>query len=140
MSKKVILYGSPTCAMVPPVRGVLQRAEVAFEYVDILQDAEARQRVLEINNGYASVPTLVFTDNSTLTEPSLSELKRKLGQLGYENGRSPTIIEIIQENLLMVFMSIVMLIFGIADGGNWVFLVLGGGLLLWIVVNGRIKG
>ena len=93
MSDKIILYGSPTCFMIAPVRGLLERAEVPFEYVDIMQDETAHQRVLEINYGNASVPTLVFGDGTTLTEPSLPELKRKLGQLGYDNGRSPTLLE-----------------------------------------------
>ncbi len=140
MSDKIILYGSPTCFMVAPVRGLLERAKVPFEYVDIMQDETARQRVLEINYGNASVPTLVFGDGTTLTEPSLPELKRKLGQLGYDNGRSPTLLEVIQENLLMVLMGVAMLVFGFVDGGNWVFLALGGALLLWTVVNGMMKG
>ena len=140
MSGKVILYGSPTCAMVAPVRGVLERAGVAFEYVDILQDEDGRQRVLAINKGYASVPTIVFGDESTLTEPSLSELKRKLRKLGYDDGRSPTLSEVIQENWMMVLMSVMMLVFGIMDGGNWVFLVLGGLILVGIMVNGKMRG
>lgn len=139
MSEKVKLYGTPTCAMVAPVRGVLERAQMPFEYVNILQDEEARQRVLEINDGYASVPTIVFADGSTLTEPSLAILKRKLRQLGY-SGRAPTWLEVIQENLLMVLMSLGMILFGIIDGGNWVFLALGTLLLLGTVINGRIKG
>jgi mycoredoxin len=139
MSDKVILYGSPTCAMVAPVRGVLERAAVEFEYVDIMRDEAARQQVLAINGGNASVPTLVFTDGSSLTEPSLSQLKRKLGKLGYADGRSPTLLEVIRENLLMVLMGVALLMFGVVDGGNWVFLLLGGGLLLWTVVNGMVK-
>jgi mycoredoxin len=140
MSEKVILYGSPTCAMVPPVRGVLERAGVAFAYVDILQDEDGRQRVLAINNGNASVPTIVFTDDSTLTEPSLSELKRKLGKLGYADGRSPTWLEAIQENLFLVLISVGMIIFSLVDGGNGVFLAVGGLILVGTVVSGKRRG
>ena len=140
MSDKIILYGSPTCFMVAPVRGLLERAEVPFEYVDIMRDETARQRVLEINSGNASVPTLVFGDGTTLTEPSLSELKQKLGQLGYDNGRSPTLLEVIQENWLILVMALAMLVFGVVDGGNWVFLLLGGLLVVGTVVNGKLRG
>jgi mycoredoxin len=139
MSDKVILYGSPTCAAVPLARGVLERAGVAFEYIDILQDENGRQRVLEINNGYASVPTVVFADGSTLTEPSPEQLKQKLRRLGYD-GRSPTWLEVAKENLLMVLMSAGMIIFGIVDGGNWVFLVLGGVILVATLLNGKLRG
>ena len=139
MNDKVILYGSPTCAGVPPVRGVLERAGVAFEYVDILRDEDGRQRLLEINSGYASVPTLVFADGSTLTEPSPEQLKRQLRRLGYD-GRSPTWLEVIRENLLVVLISLGMLIFGIVDGGNWVFLALGGVIFVATLLNGKLRG
>jgi hypothetical protein len=112
---------------------------VAFEYVDILRDEDGRQRVLEINNGYASVPTVVFADGSTLTEPSPEQLKQKLRRLGYD-GRAPTWLEVAQENLLMVLMSVGMIVFGIVDGGNWVFLVLGGVILVATLLNGKLRG
>jgi hypothetical protein len=112
---------------------------VVFEYVDILRDEDGRQRVLEINNGYTSVPTVVFADGSTLTEPSPEQLKRKLRRLGYD-GRAPTWTEVAQENLLIVLMSIGMIIFGIVDGGNWVFLVLGGVILVATLLNGKLRG
>ncbi|MFP4321069.1 MAG: glutaredoxin domain-containing protein [Anaerolineales bacterium] len=79
----VIVYGTPTCPMVPPVRHMLSQAGVAYEYIDITRDADARDQVLLINDGNASVPTLVFADGSTLTEPSTPALQRKLGQFGY---------------------------------------------------------
>ncbi len=82
MSDKIMLYGSPVCGMVPPVRGVLDRAGASYEYLDISQDAEARQRVREINEGLESVPTLVFPDGDALTEPTLGELEEKLADLG----------------------------------------------------------
>jgi hypothetical protein len=44
---------------------------------------EARERVKTINHGYESVPTLIFPDGSTLTEPSAGELRRKLQGMGY---------------------------------------------------------
>lgn len=74
MSEKLIVYGTPTCPMVPPVLGTLQRAKVEHDYVNIQRDPEAYERVMEINGGFASVPTLVFPDGKTLTEPSAREL------------------------------------------------------------------
>ena len=83
MTKKVILYGSPICHMVPPVRHLLGRAKVEFEYIDIYRSAEGREAVQAINHGNQSVPTIIFLDDSTLTEPSLSDLRAKLEALGY---------------------------------------------------------
>jgi len=96
--KRIILYGRPACVMVPPVLNTLERAGAPYEYVDIYSVSEARERVREINLGNESVPTLVFPDGSTLTEPSAGQLQAKLQSLGYEI-RSPTLIEWLQNIL-----------------------------------------
>jgi mycoredoxin len=83
MSEKIIVYGHPFCPMVMPVLKMLESSDVDFEYINIRQDLEARDRVTEINNGNESVPTLVFPDDSTLTEPSSGALKSKLEEFGY---------------------------------------------------------
>lgn len=86
MTKKVLLYGHASCPYVPPVRGMLAQSNVDHEYINIRKYPEAAQRVRKINNGYESVPTLVFPDGSTLTEPSAAQLKAKLESLGYTVG------------------------------------------------------
>ena len=83
IEKPLTLYGTPICPMLPPVRNLLKRANVDFTYVDISRDAEAKALVREINNGNESVPTLVFNDGQTLTEPSHQQLKTVLEQRGY---------------------------------------------------------
>ncbi|MCK5054767.1 MAG: hypothetical protein KAR65_10825 [Anaerolineales bacterium] len=55
---------------------------MAYEYVDIRKDNAGRMRVKEINAGNESVPTLVFADGSTLTEPSRELLFTHLESLG----------------------------------------------------------
>lgn len=80
----LIVYGRPNCPMVPPVLGLLETAEVPFSYVDINQDWDARERVRAINGGNESVPTLVFRDGTTLTEPGVGALRDKLREQGYE--------------------------------------------------------
>jgi len=134
--KKIILYGSPGCAAVPSVRNALERADADFEYIDIYETLEARERVREINHGYESVPTLVFPDGSTLTEPSAGELQAKLQSLGYEV-RSPTGMEWIQlifQHPITRLVGIVCLIGGILSETNWLLfigvVVLGLGLLI----------
>jgi mycoredoxin len=49
---------------------------------DIDRDPAAAEIVEEIANGYRSVPTIVFTDGSSLVEPSLYALKEKLSTRG----------------------------------------------------------
>lgn len=84
MSEKILVYGHPACPAVPPVRAMLAQANVAYEYINIRQDGQAAVRVRTINGGNESVPTLVFPDGTTLTEPSTSVLKRKLEAMGYQ--------------------------------------------------------
>jgi len=86
MPDAILVYGHPTCPNIGPVRGLLTQSKVKFEYIDIHQDSDAAARVRAINNGNESVPTLVFPDGSTLTEPAVGELKSKLESMGYKVG------------------------------------------------------
>jgi mycoredoxin len=133
---RITVYGSPACAMVPWVRNVLERADAVYEYVDIHKVLEARERVREINHGYESVPTLVFPDGSTLTEPTRGELQAKLGSLGYEF-RPPTGMEWIQlilQHPITRLVGIICLLGGMLSETNWLLfvgvVVLGLGLLI----------
>ena len=72
------LYSSNWCGHAISVERFLARHEVEVERISIDGNEEARRRLIEINNGYASVPTLVFPDGSKLTEPSFRQIKEKL--------------------------------------------------------------
>lgn len=86
MAEKILVYGHPACPAVPPVRAMLAHAKVAHAYINIRQDGQAAALVRTINGGHESVPTLVFPDGTTLTEPSTGDLKRKLEAMGYRVG------------------------------------------------------
>lgn len=83
MTKAIIVYGHPGCPGVAPVRAMLGQSNIDYTYINIRQNADAATTVRAINNGNESVPTLVFPDGSTLTEPTAGELKIKLEALGY---------------------------------------------------------
>jgi mycoredoxin len=134
-TEKVIMYGTPTCPGVPPVRGMLDRAQAEFDYVNIAEDPAARSRVMEINNGNASVPTLVFPDGSTLTEPSTAVLHQKLESLGYTVPQ-PNLWQSLRDNPFNSIMGTAGVLFGLYDG-NWVFIGLGLALLVYTVIASR---
>ena len=92
MLDAIIVYGHPTCPNLGPVKGLLKQSKVKFEYIDIHQDSVAAAHVRTINNGNESVPTLVFPDGSTLTEPTVGELQSKLKSLGYKVGLAAWLI------------------------------------------------
>jgi mycoredoxin len=113
MSKKVKLYGHVTCPNVAPIRGMLARAKVEHEYINIHKDGEAAALVRDINDGYESVPTLVFPDGSTLTEPSVNQLKYKLESLGYTVGPLAWLIGNIW--LVLIILAIIIALFRVID-------------------------
>lgn len=82
-NEPIMMYAHNACPMVPPVLSVLMQARAKYKYVDIHKDMAARELVKDINNGYESVPTLVFPDGSILTEPGAGELRDKLMSMGY---------------------------------------------------------
>ena len=74
----LIVYKSDFCAHSWMVERLLHDHKVQAEFINIDGNPEARQAVIKLNNGYASVPTLLFPDGTHLTEPSLGSLRRKL--------------------------------------------------------------
>ncbi|MDX1601300.1 MAG: glutaredoxin domain-containing protein [Anaerolineales bacterium] len=78
MPDKLIVYGADWCLAARRAARFLDRNDVDYEWINIDESEQADVRVREINDGYRSVPTLVFRDGSTLTEPSLDELADRL--------------------------------------------------------------
>ena len=56
----------------------LDREGVAYTTVDIEEDPAAADYVMSVNGGNQTVPTVVFSDGSALTNPSLAQVKDKL--------------------------------------------------------------
>lgn len=135
MNEKIMMYGTAVCPSVPPVRGMLKRADAAFEYVDISKNKDAQALVKKINHGNASVPTLAFADGSTLTEPSLDQLKTKLATLGYQPS-APSVSDIFKENSMKVMPALFLIAVGVVNQ-ELVWGVAGMALLGVIWWNGR---
>ena len=78
-SENITLYVSSWCAHSRSVERFLDQNGIPVHKIKIDGDSAARAELIDINNGYASVPTLVFSDGSKLTEPSLNQLRHKFG-------------------------------------------------------------
>jgi mycoredoxin len=78
-NEKIKIYGNSWCGDTRRARSFFESNNIEYEWVDIEKDPEAAKLVEEINHGFRSVPTIVFPDGSTLTEPSTLELSNKLG-------------------------------------------------------------
>ena len=82
---QIIFYGTNWCGQCFGSRKVLQQKGVDFIEIDIDENPDAAEKVLEINGGFRSVPTILFPDGSYLVEPSTSQLQSKLESLDFGN-------------------------------------------------------
>lgn len=78
MSGQITLYSTPWCGYCHRLKGQLTREGISFNEVDIERHPDAAAIVIQVNNGNATVPTLVFGDGTALTNPSVAEVKAKV--------------------------------------------------------------
>ncbi len=79
---KIIMYGTTWCGDTKRAKKIFEEHHIDFEWINIDKDSEASKRVQELNNGFKSVPTIIFPDGSILVEPDKDTLKNKFIQLG----------------------------------------------------------
>jgi mycoredoxin len=82
VQQTITIYGTPWCGDCRRALRVLEQHQANYHYVDIESDDLARSYVERLNNGYQSVPTILFPDGSVLVEPSSATLVDKLTTLG----------------------------------------------------------
>lgn len=78
MSAAFTLYSTPWCGYCHRLKGQLTREGIAFDEVDIEAQPDAAAVVESANAGNQTVPTLVFADGTSLTNPSVNQVKAKL--------------------------------------------------------------
>ena len=75
------MYSTQWCGYCHRLKGQLSREGISVVEVDIERDPEAAFLVEQVNRGNQTVPTLIYADGSTQTNPSLAEVKAKLAAL-----------------------------------------------------------
>jgi mycoredoxin len=75
------MYTTPWCGYCVRLKGQLDREGIPFEIVDIEQQPEAADIVEAANGGNQTVPTLVYADGTSHTNPSVAQVKEKLAAL-----------------------------------------------------------
>ena len=78
MSASFIMYSTPWCGYCHRLKSQLNREGIEFDVTDITQEPDAVNIVERANNGDQTVPTLVFSDGSALTNPSVAQVKAQL--------------------------------------------------------------
>jgi glutaredoxin-like protein len=82
MSKdQITFYGADWCGDCRRSKRLLEELNVEYTLIDTDSDLTAADKVVEINGGVKSIPVIVFSDGTHLTEPSDIDLKAKLTAL-----------------------------------------------------------
>ena len=79
MTDKIVVYATSWCGDCRRAKKFLDDHGIAYDLVDIDQNADGEAFVKQANRGNRSVPTIVFSDGSMLVEPRNSQLAEKLG-------------------------------------------------------------
>ena len=77
----ITVYGAEWCGDCRRSKRFLDSNNVKYNYIDVEADVAASDKVIEINGGMRSIPVIIFSDGTHLTEPSDIALKEKLESL-----------------------------------------------------------
>jgi mycoredoxin len=75
------MYTTQWCGFCRRLKAQLGRAGVEMAEIDIERDEAAAMFVESVNGGNQTVPTLLFTDGTTLCNPSAAQVQAKLAEL-----------------------------------------------------------
>jgi len=78
---EITMYGAEWCGDCRRSKKFLDANNVKYNYIDVEADVTASEKVIEINGGMRSIPVILFSDGTNLTEPSDAALKEKLEAL-----------------------------------------------------------
>jgi mycoredoxin len=73
------MYTTSWCGYCSRLKMALKAEGITWDEVDIEADPAAAEFVGSVNGGNHVVPTVKFADGSTLTNPSIKQVKAKLG-------------------------------------------------------------
>jgi mycoredoxin len=73
------VYTTTQCGDCTMAKGILDKAGIDYQEIDIDLDPAATATVLAINGGYRTVPTILLPDGRVLVEPSRRDLLAALG-------------------------------------------------------------
>lgn len=81
MAQPLTMYTTSWCAFCRRLKSQLAAEGIEITEVNIEEDPSAADYVMSVNGGFQTVPTLLFSDGSALTNPSLAAVKQRLSEL-----------------------------------------------------------
>lgn len=76
------MYTTSWCGYCVRLKAMLKADGIAYDEVNIEDEPSAAQFVSSVNGGNRTVPTLKFSDGSTMTNPSAAQVRQKMAELG----------------------------------------------------------
>ena len=76
-----VMYSTTWCGYCKRLKNQLARMDISFEEINIEEVVGTAEIVEKVNNGNRTVPTLVFSDGSAMTNPSAQQVADKLAEL-----------------------------------------------------------
>jgi mycoredoxin len=74
---QIVIYATEYCSDCIRAKKFFEVNSIPHLQVGLEGNPEATEFVIQVNNGYRSVPTIVCPDGSILVEPDWDELKAK---------------------------------------------------------------
>ncbi len=74
---QIVMYATEYCSDCIRAKKFFEANDIPYLRIGLEGDHKAAEFVMQINNGYQSVPTIIFPDGDILVEPGWDELKRK---------------------------------------------------------------
>ena len=75
---QIVMYSTEYCSDCYRAKAFFEANGIDYLQIGLEGNKEAIEFVMNINNGFRSVPTIIFPDGSVLVEPSVKELKDKI--------------------------------------------------------------
>lgn len=75
----VTMYSTTWCGYCRRLKSQMDREGIGYDEVNIEDVPDAADFVMRINGGNQTVPTVLFPDGTAATNPSLAEVRSRLG-------------------------------------------------------------
>lgn len=75
----ITMFSTTWCGYCTRLKGQLKREGIAIREINIEEVEGTAELVAALNNGNQTVPTVLFPDGTAATNPSLAEVKQRIG-------------------------------------------------------------
>lgn len=75
---QVTMYSTSWCGFCRRLKLQMDQAGITYTEIDIERTPDAAKFVESVNGGNQTVPVILYADETTATNPSITEVERKL--------------------------------------------------------------